>query len=315
MPNPTVHPTVSFEALKDAEALHKAMKGLGTNEKTLIAVMCHRSNDQRQAIKEAFITCYGKELKSELKKELSGDFERLMLALLTPWADFMAKEIHDAVDGAGTNEKKLIEILCSSTNQEIRRITAAYEQLHSKGIEAAIKGDVSGDFKRLLICLLQAQRCEEEIHISAEAAAEDADRLLKAGEDKRGTDECEFISILSSRSFAHLNRVSDDYERLRGHSLKEAIKAEFSGSIATALITILQCAKNRPAFFAECLHHTMVGLGTRDRDLIRIIVSRSEIDLANVRNEYENKYNKTLASDVKKDTSGDYRETLLALIG
>ena len=78
-----------------------------------------------------------------------------MLALLTPWADFMAKEIHDAVDGAGTNEKKLIEILCSSTNQEIRRITAAYEQLHSKGIEAAIKGDVSGDFKRLLICLLQ----------------------------------------------------------------------------------------------------------------------------------------------------------------
>ena len=94
-------------------------------------------------------------LKGELRRELSGDFERLMLALLTPWEYYIAEEIHDAVDGAGTNEKKLIEILCSSTNQEIRRITAAYEQLHSKGIEAAIKGDVSGDFKRLLICLLQ----------------------------------------------------------------------------------------------------------------------------------------------------------------
>lgn len=54
-----------------------------------------------------------------------------------------------------------------------------------------------------------------------------------------------------------------------------------------------------PAYFAECLNDKMAGLGTRDRDLIRIIVSRCEIDLANIRNEYEFKYNKDLLSEVK----------------
>jgi hypothetical protein len=31
-----------------------AMKGLGTDEKVIIDVLCHRSNAQRQAISEAF---------------------------------------------------------------------------------------------------------------------------------------------------------------------------------------------------------------------------------------------------------------------
>ena len=43
----------------------------------------------------------------------------------------------------------------------------------------------------------------------------------------------------------------------------------------------------------------MVGMGTRDRDLIRLIVSRSEIDLANIRNEFEFMYEKSLSTEVK----------------
>lgn len=43
----------------------------------------------------------------------------------------------------------------------------------------------------------------------------------------------------------------------------------------------------------------MQGLGTDDRTLIRIIVSRSEIDLAAIQREYERLYDKTLQSEVK----------------
>lgn len=58
------------------------------------------------------------------------------------------------------------------------------------------------------------------------------------GEAKRGTDESEFNLILSSRSFLHLCRVMDEYERLRGHSLEKAIKAEFSGIAVVAMNAI-----------------------------------------------------------------------------
>lgn len=47
----------------------------------------------------------------------------------------------------------------------------------------------------------------------------------------------------------------------------------------------------------------MVGMGTRDRDLVRIIVSRCEIDLANIRNEYEYAFKKSLAADVSVNKS------------
>lgn len=43
----------------------------------------------------------------------------------------------------------------------------------------------------------------------------------------------------------------------------------------------------------------MKGMGTDDNTLIRIIVSRSEIDLNDIKREFERKYDRTLLSAVK----------------
>jgi len=43
----------------------------------------------------------------------------------------------------------------------------------------------------------------------------------------------------------------------------------------------------------------MKGLGTNDHDLIRVVVSRSETDLAQVKREYESIYGETLLKAVR----------------
>lgn len=61
----------------------------------------------------------------------------------------------------------------------------------------------------------------------------------------------------------------------------------------------VKCCKSKVDFFADRLHHSMAGMGTNDKTLVRIIVSRSEIDLGDIKEAFQNKFGKSLESWIK----------------
>ncbi|XP_040176556.1 annexin A11 [Rana temporaria] len=308
----TITDAPNFDALRDAEVLRKAMKGFGTDEKAIIECLGSRSSKQRQQISLSFKTAYGKDLIKDLKSELSGNFEKTILAMMKAPALYDAYELYEAIKGAGTDEECLIEILASRSNEQIHEINRVYKTEFKKTLEQALKSDTSGHFERLLVSLCQGNR-DESSNVDMSLVQRDVQELYAAGEKRMGTDESKFNAILCTRSRAHLNAVCYEYQRTYNRELEKSICREMSGDLERGMVAVVKCLKNLPAFFAERLNKAMKGAGTKDKTLIRIMVSRSEVDLLDIRQEYKRMYGKSLYTDITGDTSGDYRKILLKL--
>lgn len=309
----TVLPYQPFDPESDAQALRKAMKGLGTDEKAIINILARRVNAQRQQIAKSYKIQFGKDLVHDLKSELSGKFEDVILALMTPLPDYLASELHQAISGLGTSEDTLMEILCTRSNHDIQQITEAYKKMYNHSLEDDLTGDTSGPLRRLLVSMTTGGR--EEGPADPSRAKEDALKLYQAGVGQGGTDDSVFNAIMASRSYAHLKLVFEEYYQIAGHTVPHAIEKEFSGDIRTGFLTIARCMQNRSAYFAEKLHKSMQGIGTDDRALIRLVTSRCEIDMVQVKHQYEQLFGKPLEKAISEDTAGDYKRVLVALIG
>ncbi|TDH13216.1 hypothetical protein EPR50_G00054970 [Perca flavescens] len=310
----TIKPIPNFNAGGDAKALKKAMKGLGTDEKTLIDVLTHRSSAQRQLICEAYQKDTGKPLVKDVKGETSGNFEELLVALVTTPAAFDCHEVIRAIKGAGTTESVLIEIFASRSNEQIKALSDAYFNETKKKLTEDLKGEVSGDFSKALLLLAEGKRAADTT-VNTEKAKEDAKTLYNAGEKKFGTDESKFIEILCQRSIPQLRQTLVEYKNISGKTLQQSIEGEMSGKLEKLLVAIVKCVKSVPAYFAERLYGSMKGGGTDERTLIRIMVSRSEIDLLDIRAEFKKLYKYSLHSAIKSDLSDSYGECVNAICG
>lgn len=91
----------------------------------------------------------------------------------------------------------------------------------------------------------------------------------------------------------------EEYQKLTGHDFEQAIKNEFSGAIQEALLSLTHCIRNKLDYLATRLHESMACIGTDDRVLIRIVVSRSEKDLGEIKEIFEKKYGKSLADFIQ----------------
>ncbi|CAO4371691.1 hypothetical protein L5515_005417 [Caenorhabditis briggsae] len=311
-PYATIVDNKEFNAPMFAEKIDRALRA--GDKDGVVSVLTSISNAQRQLLREPYKLKYGKDLITALDKKFSGDLEKCIFALMDTPLDYDVKQLKAAMKGLGTDEAVLIEILCSRTVDQLRAIRVTYEKEYGKALEADVAGDTSGEFRDLLVSLVTGSK--DGSHDTNDAQAkDDAVRLFADGKAKLAKkDGTHFLHILATQNQYQLRKVFAYFQELAGASIEKSIEKEFSGDLQKSYLTIVRAASDKQKFFAQQLHASMKGLGTRDNDLIRVIVTRSEVDLELIKNEFAELYQKSLADMVKGDTSGAYRDALLAII-
>ncbi|XP_034047778.1 annexin A3b isoform X2 [Thalassophryne amazonica] len=310
----TVKDMANFKVEDDVSALRKAIEGIGTTEKVLIDVLTHRSNAQRQLIAKAYEKATGRALVADLKGDTHGDFEDLLVALVTLPAVYDCHEVIKATKGAGTTESTLTEIFASRSNRHIKALSEAYLAETGRSIINDLQSEVSGDYAKALLILAEGKR-DESTNVDSAKAKADAKALYEAGEKKWGTDEAKFIDILCHRSIPQLQQTLVEYKNISKKTLQQSIESEMSGDLEKLLVAVVKCVKSVPTYLAEILFKSMKGAGTTESTLTRIIVSRSEIDLQDIKTDYKKLFGYTLYSQLEDEVSGNYGEALKQLCG
>jgi len=299
-----------FNATKDAQDLHKAMKGLGTDDSVLIKIFTGRPRKHLQLIKKEFAHLDKKSLENWVEGETSGNYETVLLNLLEPRAELKVKYLHKATAGVGTNEDVLIQTLAPASNAELKKLNELYQKKHKSDLASLLKSEISGDFAKLMLEIVRGTRPDDG-PVDDDKAKADAHLLYKEGEGKLGTNEAVFIDIITHRSKAHLQQVRRHYEQKTGHTLEKAIEKETSGDFRKALLAFLQTPAE---YHAQLFDEAMKGTGTNDAQLVRLVTTLTKSQLKEANLVYTKKHQKTLAAAIKSETSGNYEKALLGLL-
>ena len=302
---------------KDVETLYKSLKIGGAqkvDENAIIKLLANRNNVMRQQLRNYYNQKYKRDLVTDLKAELDGKFETAIVALLDDPFIYDAKTLHKAMKGVGTDTDACIEIICTRPNWYLKNIMTAYTNLTGGDLIKDLKSEVQlmGNTGTLLCTLLQCQRSENP-NPNKETIEKYADDLIKGGIQRLGTDEKLFMDILTKTSTPELQLLIDTYQKKAGESLLVSIDKEFTGDVKKTLKTIIYANTTPSEYFAQRVNEAITSGGQKDELLMRILITRDEVDMPKIKECYKKLYGKDMVESVKEATLGDYKNLLVEL--
>mmetsp|Transcript_20296 Transcript_20296/g.22561 ORF Transcript_20296/g.22561 Transcript_20296/m.22561 type:complete len:316 (+) Transcript_20296:59-1006(+) len=296
-----------------AEKLQKSFKS--GDMKPLIEILSTTTHTELLAISAHFARTYDDTLKNVVLKKTSGDFKDVCLALIMGPYMYKAKYLNEAMKGIGANEQEMVDVICQSTPNEIKHITAAYGVQFGEGstdnekIVRDVKSETGFNLKKVFLNILEGRKPNSSNFGDLETVAEE---LYKKGEGRMGTNNKYFVEIFSTKSRDYLSLLAKEYAvKNPGHTLEGAVKTELSGNYRTAMLALIT---DKIAYFAERARQSIAGLGTNERGLVYSIVSLTKQERIAVSKYYAANFSETLQKAISGDTSGDLELILLSLI-
>ena len=303
---------MSFDVLEDTKKLIDFIKGKNKDDNALIKLVISKTNKERLQMKDEYNSTQNSDLIEDLKSAYSGHFKDVLVGLFYSPLDYDCYQIRKAVKGLGTDEEALIEILTTRTSEKIEHMKLRYKEIFpGRDMVEDIKSDTSGSFWTVLKALLENKR-NSTTNPDLEDCQNCAQKLYDSGINKKNTLET-FTEILTQKSKEEIITIGKIYHKMSQSNILADIKNLFSGDTKKLFTGIVFGLLSPSEYFAELVRDAVKGLGTKDTTLLRIMVTRDEIDMPQIKQFYRQKYDKDMVDDIKDDTSGSYRKILVAL--
>ncbi|KAL4961771.1 annexin [Aspergillus stella-maris] len=301
---------------READALRKAMKGFGTDEKALIGVLAKLNPGHIAAVRATYKSHIKRDLYSDVKSETSGYFRQGLLAIIDGPLLHDTALAREAVQGIGTKEWLLDDVLLGRSNADLKAIKDSYKHTYNRTLDRDVEADLSFKTKTLYMHVLRANRHEETMGFDPGQIQHDATSIHNATSARIVNNADEVSTIFGSYSNRELVELDIVFQRRYSLTLEAHIEKTFSGHMKDAFLRMLQTAKDPAMRDAVALEECMKGMGTKDEKLVvrvaRVHWDRRHLDI--VKSAYQHKYGRDLVSRVKGETSGDYQRLLVAML-
>ncbi|CAE6998568.1 hypothetical protein HRS9139_04136 [Pyrenophora teres f. teres] len=308
--------TANINVLNDVEAIRKAMKGFGTDEKALIAILSKKDPMQINTIRTQYDQRFMRSMVVDLEKETSGWFARGLAEISRGPLVSDCYNLMNAMKGLGTKESILDDILIGRSNVDLNAIKQKYQELFKRSLQQDLKGDLSAGTEQMYDMIIAARRAEDS-HPVIPQEIEQAVTDLQAGMGGFvGKNVPQVCQILTSKNDAQLRAMAHSYQQRFHKSLDAILKSSFSGHMQDALRLLVHRATNRAEAEAVRLEESMAGLGTKDELLVQRVV-RCHWDrnfMGAVSQAYQQIYKKDLVKRIEGETRGDYERLLVACV-
>ncbi|RVW67158.1 Annexin D3 [Vitis vinifera] len=269
--------------VQDSERLNQALQGRGVDEKVIVWILGHRNAIQRKQIKDTYQQLYKESIIHRLQSKLFGVFKTAMILWMNeaPERDAILANMALKRKRKKINQLQvLVEIACASSPDHLMAVRQAYFSLYECSLEEDITSNISTSLQKLLVGLVSSYRHDREL-VDFNLAKSEATKLHEAIEKKQ-LDHDDVVWIMTTRNFFQLRATL------------------CATSKATKLLLI------RPLIVVEMvIRASTIGYWTKDEDsLTRAIVTRAEIDMTKIKEEYFKMNNTNLDDVVRRDASG-----------
>ncbi|XP_028760637.1 annexin D4-like [Neltuma alba] len=306
---------------QEVEALTNALSGIGIDEKSLISTLGKWDANEREVFREANPNFFIKDERNFHKWDdhcvrlLKHEFMRfknaVVLRAMHPW-ERDARLAKEALKKGPRAYGVLIEIACTRSSDQLLGARKAYHALFEHSFEEDIATHIHTKERKLLVALASAYRYEGP-KVKDETAKSEAQVLINIlkhnGPNKPNIiEDDEIIRILATRSKLHIQAIYKYYHEISGNYLDEDLED-------LRLKETVQCLCAPHTYFSKVLD---AALSSEDKNikkaLTRVIVTRADMDIRNITEEYQKLYGVSLSQKIADVAKGNYKDFLLALI-